>query len=66
MNEMNDIDIFQYDSEVRFELHDDEGFIDRVMDISLEDAIGFFKDNYEGEFTIIWFDEEIHKMKITL
>lgn len=59
---------FQYDSEVRFELHDSDGFVEKIMDTSLEAAIGYFRDNFEGEgkFTIEWFDEELHKLEIVL
>ena len=53
-----------YDEEIKFELLNNEGELeDEVMDISLESAIEYFKDNFDGTYTIIF---EGGKFNITL
>jgi hypothetical protein len=44
----------------------DEGFIDKVSDTDLNSALEYFHDNFEGEFSIRWFDGEMHKQDIVL
>lgn len=56
------------DEGIKFSLYDEEGFFDDIMDYTVESAIEYFKDNYEGDgnFTISWLDYEYHEMKIKL
>lgn len=59
---------YEYTSELKFELHNEEGLIDEVMETSLQHAIDFFKDNYQGEgkLFIKWFNEKAHQVEIIL
>jgi hypothetical protein len=54
---------FIYDSEVKFYLYENGEPIDEVMDLSLESAIEYFKDNFEGEYVVSFQDG---KFKIKL
>jgi hypothetical protein len=74
MKNINSVEFKRYewddDSPIMFYLYEkgllDEGYIDQVNDISLKSAIEYFSDNFDGEFIIEWFDEELHQYEITL
>jgi len=54
--------VFYMDEGIKFSLYDD------IMDYTVESAIEYFKDNYQGNgaSTITWLDYEYYELKIVL